>query len=412
MKTIKAKLEFLTPVHVGSGETIEPHEYFIKDGYLHKLNMNRFLAELSQDKKEEFVDFIDRVELTKLRTFPKDNATDLSIDGKIKVSQSVQREYNNKVKEIKNRLEINLFPVNGISKTPYLPGSSLKGAFRTAIIDCFTQKLPQNRIRITENVNWFEANLLEYDKDIRRDPFRILKIPDIPLEIGETEIIECYNYKFNKKESNAFDQRMEVTTSRFSNIGKSKVYEFEFLFNENLLEKTISIKRDRKIVEKEDLFKKTFTLEELGSYANHHYFQVLRWEMKKFFSEDKKSPELEGLRNLQVDSNQFLIRIGRFGHVESKTVDKYRNPRSNKGWGKTRTLAENKYPLGWAMVTIGEYQFKPVPTDLPVPSGLGNKTDGKSFSKKPIYDKGNQKKNSSQDQSSSTYNPFKKLKKK
>lgn len=171
MKTIKAKLEFLTPVHVGSGETIEPHEYFIKDGYLHKLNMNRFLAELPQDKKEEFVDFIDRVELTKLRMFPKDNATDLSIDGKIKVSQSVQREYNNKVKEIKNRLEINLFPVNGISKTPYLPGSSLKGAFRTAIINCFTQKLPQNRIRITENVNWFEANLLEYDNDIRRDPF-------------------------------------------------------------------------------------------------------------------------------------------------------------------------------------------------------------------------------------------------
>lgn len=412
MKTINAKIEFLTPVHVGSGVVIEPHEYFIKDGYLYRLNMNRFINDLSGEKREEFIDYIDRVELVKLRTFPRDNAIVSPNDSKIKVGPRLQKEYNEKVKNLDNRLEVNLFPINGINQVPYLPGSSLKGAFRTAIIDYFTQELPQNKTHITKNERQFENELLQYNWDIKKDPFRALKVPDIPLDIEGTEIVECYNYKLNRRESNTFDQRMEVTLARFSNMGKSKAYEFQFSFNEELFGKQIPIKQGWKTIGKEDLFKKTFSLQELGSFANYHYFQVLRWEMKKFFSEDKKSPELEGLKNLQVKSNQFLIRLGRFGHIESKTVDKYRNPRSNKGWGQTRTLAEDKYPLGWAVITVDGYEFEPPPKDLPTPSGIGKIVEKKSFSKQPKYDRNKPHQESRKEQSSSTYNPFKDLKRK
>ncbi len=136
-------------------------------------------------------------------------------------------------------------------------------------------------------------------------------------------------------------------------------------------------------------------------------------------------------------------------------MDKIRNPKvkwdnkNNKsfGWGKTRTFAAGKYPMGWAVITIQGMNFtKPTIDPNLQPTGFGKSLDSssqnypqtktyspeskkynqdykpKEFKKenqyqnktenKDNYQKKNENKpkNYNQD-SSSTYNPFKNINK-
>lgn len=88
MKSIPATIEFLTPVHVGSGESISPFEYFIKDSYLQKVNMNLFMLSLNSDKQQELMNSLDRLpndnELIKIRNFLGDNSNENTMILKLK----------------------------------------------------------------------------------------------------------------------------------------------------------------------------------------------------------------------------------------------------------------------------------------------------------------------------------------
>lgn len=349
MKVVNASIEFLTPVHIGSGEFIGPHEYYIKDKKLYKLNMIKFISSLNEVEKTTFIDYIDRNDHLHIRTFPKEKAKEDVSELIVEVSENIQKEYEQEVKNTNNALEIYLFPYEPVHKRPYLPGSSLKGALRTPIIQMFANN---NREKIEK---WLERNFpkikgnCEHDSEaldikIRQDAFRALKIPDIPLDSNFTKIVKCLNYNPKKrKPTNSFDLRMQVTYSRISCIQNTKKYNFQFCFDEELINKAN--------------FSKKFTLQDLGNQANDYYLKVLHWEIKTFFKDKSNSPEFNILTKLQLQKNQFLIRLGRFGHVETKTLDEFRIPYNKNGWGNTRTLADNTYPMGWAIVTIEGMEF-------------------------------------------------------
>ncbi len=40
MKLYKYKLTPLTPIHIGSGDSLEPYEYVIKNNFLYKFDMS------------------------------------------------------------------------------------------------------------------------------------------------------------------------------------------------------------------------------------------------------------------------------------------------------------------------------------------------------------------------------------
>jgi len=77
-------------------------------------------------------------------------------------------------------------------------------------------------------------------------------------------------------------------------------------------------------------------------------------EHNKFYKNSIISNSSEALLNEEIEDNSFLIRVGRFSGVESVTLDNYRNPRPpGKGiWGKSRNLAQMKYPMGWIKVKV------------------------------------------------------------
>lgn len=376
MKEIKATIEFITPVHVGSGETITPLDYYIKDGKLHKLNFNKFISTLG-DKVQDLMDVLNRNDFAKLRTFAEEYAKAEAIDYSIPVSSKVAKEYNEKKTDNNNRLEISIFPYDGVTRHPYIPGSSIKGAFRTALLESLIeQMLVQNSsddgkirnwieaTRRDETGNQFEGKLLGY-KDIHRDIFRVLKVFDVPLSAEDTEVVQCKN--FTPGRSSDIPMRLQVTKSQISALPKIFKKDLVLVWDEELKESKIKEfdKTTQQAIPK-PLFQKKFTLQELGNACNAHYFRVLYWEYEKFYKENT-DPIFNILKGLykNIKENQFLIRLGRFGHVESKTFDKYREPSAKKGWGRSRTKANDTFPLGWAVITILDMKFtKPSEDEL------------------------------------------------
>ena len=71
------------------------------------------------------------------------------------------------------------------------------------------------------------------------------------------------------------------------------------------------------------------------------------------------------LKVIKLKTNETLIRIGHFSHVECITLDDVREPqtRTVKGkrmpYGTTRTLANGLYPFGWAKLEFLDLESKP-----------------------------------------------------
>lgn len=127
---MKFKLKLLSPIHIKSGTKISPYADFIyEDKYLFYINNNELWGELSEKSEilEEYLKIIkerdtNASEKYTLHSFFKSN----NIDFKNYILDKVKCNYNIKSLE-----------VNEIIKTsgrPYIPGSSIKGAIRTAIL--------------------------------------------------------------------------------------------------------------------------------------------------------------------------------------------------------------------------------------------------------------------------------------
>lgn len=206
-ETYKIKAEILTPVHIGDGTELEPLEYVIKDKF-YKVNMEEWLSTLSGEKAEEFKkmtgkDYAQKTTLVALRKFLKNNIdTGEYTEWVVDVSNAVQKRYEERFDAPENQLPMSPFIRTG-SKA-FLPGSSIKGALRTAYLNFLKGKTSvkeRNRADLVEG-ELFKANVEGRDGrirfDIDKDPFRTIKIKDSFLPQGATFFGEVVNY--NKKD--------------------------------------------------------------------------------------------------------------------------------------------------------------------------------------------------------------------
>jgi hypothetical protein len=112
-----------------------------------------------------------------------------------------------------------------------------------------------------------------------------------------------------------------------------------------------------------------FLIETLHEFYVPKYIQ----EYEKFYKSERAKKIQNGIALInkavaELRSNETLIRIGHFSHVECITLDGVRNPRTRRGkdgkplpWGKTRTLANGIYPFGWAKFEFLDFDAKPRP---------------------------------------------------
>jgi len=340
----------LTPVHIGTGEAIEPFNYHIKNNILYFLNVSKFLSEAEKRLRTELLEIIETNDILRLRKFIR---TRVDVDKyslfQIKVMPEIAEEYEVKKDDMKNQLLINPFMRNPLKNNPYIPGSAFKGAIRTAVLNYFLKKqnLGQIRAQIQKERPIRAAQKVE--KLILKhrapddDPFRAIKISDADLPKDATFVAEVFNYNPKRNRFNSMDIRVEMTEGQFLN------QEIEFELDITLLpEAKVSL---------------SLNMDAIKQACQQFYKNIALYEHEKFY---KHQPDLReiSIRLLNVietlPENSFIIRLGRFSHAESMTLEGLRRisvmGKGRKVYlqeeGTTRNLALKKYPMGWVKVEI------------------------------------------------------------
>jgi CRISPR-associated protein Csm5 len=351
MKDIQLKGTVLSPVHVGWGKELDPFCSFVRGNRLYHFEMSSVVQRFSEEERSEFLKLIKKNNLVEIRKFLNTRLDpDRDALAGIAVSESVAKEYSAKIEDPRNQLVFEPFFRNGHRFSPTIPGSSLKGAIRTAVIDTVFEDrnmtLEGNTLR---NPRAMEARVLGYHS-IEEDPFKALKLEDVDLGPESTIIYHVFNYSPSRTDLTDLSLRFESTRSDLD--GSKLSFRTSLRFFEGFRGKAIKMgKFSKKAISM--FLEPEFVL----AACKKFYMKNLQEEHEHFYV---NSPFIEmSQRLIEVASklapDECLIRVGRFTHAESKSISRYRQimvrerggrSKSEK-FGTTRNLADGRLPMGW-----------------------------------------------------------------
>lgn len=185
-KTIK--LQTLTPVHIGSGEILKENFDYIKDNRFVYILDSKKLFNLLKQKNFSIAQWTNALISGNIKTIIDRYLSNISSDNycirKIQI-QPNQREI------VRPGLREQIY--DGFGK-PYIPGSSIKGAIRTALLSCILEDIDDldNFIKV-ENIN--DDKIIE-EVFVKRDKeecnlMQCLKVNDCYFE--NTILLEALN---------------------------------------------------------------------------------------------------------------------------------------------------------------------------------------------------------------------------
>lgn len=351
LKTVDVEGTFLSPVHIGWGNEFDPFCSFVHGDRLYHFEMSSAVQRFSESDRIAFISLIEKNNLTEIRKFLNarlDPERDALV--RIAVSESVAKEYSAKIDDPRNQLIFEPFFRSGNSFSPTIPGSSLKGAVRTAVIDTV---LEDRNITLNgealRNPRKMEAHVLGY-RAMEEDPFKGFKVEDVDLGPESTVIYHVFNYSPNRTTLTDLGLRFETARSRLD--GGSLSFGTTLHFFEGYKGKTIKTwKYEKKALsmylEPEFIF----------TACKRFYMKNLHEEHERFYV---NSPYADVSMKLVEEANHLkpnecLIRLGRFTQAESKSIRRYRQVmvRGRGGhsrpmeFGTTRNMADGRYPMGW-----------------------------------------------------------------
>lgn len=373
LRSVKIEGTFLSPVHVGWGRELDTFSCLIRDGRLYYLNLSAMIQRLRPETRMKFVGIMEKGRLPEVRTFIREHV-DLSLDalGSMAVSANLAREYEAKMDDPKNQLIFQPFFRGNLSFNAILPGSSIKGAMRTAVIDAV---LAESRLTLDgealRNPRRMESAVLGH-RSIDEDPFKALKVPDLNLGTESTAICSVYNYSPRRAKLTDLGLRFETVRSELE--GKGVVFQASLDFFEGLRGAVVAGRGERR-----KALSRYIEPEYILAACRRFYSHNLREEHDRFY---EKSPYGEASRKLveradRLRPDECLLRVGRFTQAESKSINTYRKVmvRGRGGsrlmdFGTTRNLAHGRYPLGWMILRfsgVNPEKCEALRTGLPAP---------------------------------------------
>lgn len=381
----------LSPIHIGSGEDFEPTNYVIEDGVLYGFEPSQ--ANLPDNLRKQLMDLGNRARLLDIQKFFRDNSKFFKPHAKslIPVTTGIAREYKSKIgmivqreadgNAVFNRLTIERTSHNPVTDQPFIPGSSFKGAMRTAILDKFNDgQRVANRDEI-RHANKLETRLL--DGDFEKSPLRLLKIADLmPLN----ELAREIKYAVNRKKRFIEDKRTGAEAEA-KGVTARKECILQGQYRSLAADVTIHDLGDHGDTQSTPApAKRPEDLRELAKICNRYYLPRLHDELAILNERGFSNPDwpasidklLDGELGVRLKTGDaFLVRLGRYGGAESKTLsgDGVAQIKIMQGKGqsaaieshtKTVWLAANNdndrsdmLPFGWALVEVDPQ------TDLP-----------------------------------------------
>lgn len=320
-QTYTCRIKILSPVHIGCDEVYEPTGFTLDERRkeLIAFEPTSFLGRLEQQDLDKFSAICRKgtvqslLEIYKFIRRHKEHAHGRRVhvvDGIISHYQKTLKLQPHAVQQRLNKFQIARTAYQPISGVPYIPGSALKGALRTAVLNLRNGGKSQPQFRgKAANMNLQELVLDYNGRQMETDPFRLVKVGDFQA-VGDVrqKIVYAVNRKKkpSKKEARGPYQILEVIEAGTKFVG------------------IITIQKPPAGAE----IRQPIDMDELRQ-ALRFYNQELQREK---ISLNTIGCE-QALQDLHADSATF-IRMGRHSGAESVTVSGRRDIKIMQGPGE------------------------------------------------------------------------------
>ncbi len=369
----KLTIEPITCVHIGTGNQLTMLDYIVVDSeqkrqkYL-KFSSDKLLRRIATDKEKSkaFETISSSNNMKGIMDFfhsncsPKDDA-----EYSCEVTKDFYDVYGKN--RSKDPYETAAF-VEQIyrpkeSNTPVIPGSSLKGAIRTAVLNQQMHELSDETYdRLYENLNRannqqryekeLQSKLLGDYKDAKNDPFRGVEISDCSFASDNSQIVGLVKNVFRNAQTG------ELLESSIPIQAEAIKGYFMGLPN-----KTVSQLRINSDLVNKRALSRSITAKNIIDSCNYFYLREFEKEYASFYQEASIGCDLiaelkSELKTITAAKNQFIIRVGKWSQVEFITFEEnFRRLPSGEGTGITRSLFNYDgqfLPFGWCKCTLEE----------------------------------------------------------
>jgi CRISPR-associated protein Csm5 len=396
----------LAPLHIGCGEDFEPTNYVIEDGLLYGFDPSR--AALNDVQRGKLMDVARRGSLPGIQRFFRDNADAFKPHAHVvmPVCSGVARMYEQRIgkaanveasgNQVFNKLEIERHVYTGALQQPFIPGTSFKGALRTAWLDDLNAGRKPHDVEFkrgeAKSSAAMEKRLLWGDDqrgqlgDFETSPLRLLKVADLmPIREPEREVLFAVNRKKREVMKAGQEVQPKGIAARKDCVlpGQYRLFVADVTLPA-LLKQTGAVDRNNKPLTpqaKQLNAQGAVDLRSLARQSNQYHQQRLRRELAVLDGRGLVNPTWKNSIPLLL-SNQsslgkkleagdaFLVRIGRYGSADSKTLTgegvasikimgAKGSPPTFESTTKTVWLAaqnendqKHLLPFGWAVVEI------------------------------------------------------------
>ncbi|MEM1513402.1 MAG: type III-A CRISPR-associated RAMP protein Csm5 [Candidatus Thermoplasmatota archaeon] len=354
----RLELEVLTPLHVGNGNVFTSIDFVIENKNFIKMDFDKFagyciennisLVEEINKEKEDF----------KMEDFLKKNNLNPTDFSQYSIPMKIDFD---RIRNTKPQIREFIKNIEGF---PYIPGSSIKGAIRTALLwkivseekvfDYCKELLEKKYIKPNEACIRLEKEI--FGKEPHYDILRALRISDtLPFSLSSLEINEI------KIVGNP-----RTIPTYIESIKRGEKTSFYFRIDNELLNKHI-FKENlvKEYMKKEEIFKicSEFSKEIILKQLNYKFSNVTKNVFYKLKDEIENCKENEMILNLGWGGGWHAKTIGlkaeKFEEWEKgrnlrKKLGLGRNPKTGKfvlKFPKTRRVSyNNEYPLGWVKI--------------------------------------------------------------
>ena len=351
------RLEVLTPVFVGSGEPFTPLEYVVrKEGHdyiLYLVDGAAWLREASATDKAVEAALSDG-DMPRLRTLLAErlDVTRYAYARLPITLPATGKDLQESIKDPQSNSKAEVLPLAraAVSGGAFLPGSSLKGALSTPLINALNEKLsPTCRLSGSNYTRTLESMF----GPITEHAMQALKVADIPLAPQATGIVTAREVR--RAATPGKRGTPKPPCEALLPVGETKKPPPYGSLH-------LDCRSGQPAVELPN--GSLISWRELGKLCNAFYKERFQKEWDTFYAMPHLKEAGQALRAVRdrvekLDpEREWLVRVGRYSHIECVTVSR-NAPELKKGYGKTRTLADGQRPFGWAILhfcSLEEYE--------------------------------------------------------
>lgn len=372
MAVYRCRLIPLTPIHVGASETIALEDYFLANGKLTRFHPPSVVRAMSEAERKRLLALLGTGDtnmpdaLKLLRQWAQ--KTPASWIYSIDVGPASRQALSEAVEKVETRKgEVHPLIWNEVKREAVLPGSAIKGAIRTALLSSIVASTVQKNA--AWKADWEErlknvqdgkeraslAKKLEQEllcqnhKDTEWDPFRFLKVSDVAIAPQFVRLDRAVVLGPGGSDAPAKIQLHFERIRSASDEGEAPQLEFQLV-----------LEKQEKAWHKEicPYLAKVPSADYLLGCLRFHFINRAVNEAQRFPALYSASWS-QWISRAKQDS-WALIRLGRFSHFESLSVEGLRRTLDRRQrWiteGTSRTYCTpdetKKMPFGWALVEI------------------------------------------------------------